>query len=145
MNVYDVAAFTSLALTPATVLLSTEVVLVWSKAARQSLRLLRRSPRSMKETDWFVLGVTIAFIGSIVDNMWWGIAWGTKYGVGSASGLDNWWFRHGTFCNILFRQSTTIIAAAFHLLAGAIPWRRSIALNLMATAILVAVLVAAHP
>lgn len=60
-----------------------------------------------------IAGVYWSFIGSFVDNSWWGVAWSLDY-QGVPSG-ENWWFENGVFSNVLFRQGTGLKAGLLHL------------------------------
>ena len=66
-------------------------------------------------TDWLILGICFSFLGSIGDNIWWGVAWMLKYFNDPAW---IWWFDHGVYSNILFRQAFKIAAGYCHLRAA---------------------------
>jgi hypothetical protein len=64
---------------------------------------------------WLVTGIVISFAASVIDNVWWGIAWSLRY-------LDDpnwvWWFDHGVCSNIISRQGLKIFAAWCHVKAA---------------------------
>ena len=104
------ATLISLALTPMTILASAGVVALWWQSGK---RALIRSDR--RDLDWFILGVLIGFIGSLMDNLYWGIGWAMNYTQHSA-----WqhWLDTGVYNNIAFRQVSTALAAVCHIKAG---------------------------
>lgn len=100
----------SLALTPATIIAAAVVVFLWWGSAKRAFWISHKS-----EVQWFVLGVTIGFIGSMVDNIYWGLAWAADYtGHESRDAL----FRYGVYSNTPFRQICTIGAAVCHIKAA---------------------------
>lgn len=116
MNIYKFSEVISLSLTVPAVLLGLLVVVIWW---RSGLKALRSSART--GTDWLILGIIISFIGSSLDNIYWGIAWGA-----SLFELDSrdFWFQNGVYANIPLRQSAGIIAALCHI-QGAVDWASS--------------------
>ena len=113
MTLHKAAELISLALTVPTVLLGSLVVVIWGKSSIKALKARRKTA-----TDWLILGIVVSFVGSSLDNIYWGIAWGSDL-LGLKSGAA--WFRNGVYTNIPFRQTAGIIAAFCHL-RGAISW-----------------------
>jgi len=66
----------------------------------------RDGQRTMSAAQLFAMSFVTAKIGSIGDQIWWGIAWAFHF-------LDDptyqWWFEHGVYANILFRQIFSLI------------------------------------
>ena len=108
-----VAEYISLVLTVPTIMLAMWVIYDYGpRAVGAARRIVARD--KVSEVDWLVLGIVIAFSGAIVDNIYWGLAWGTRY-LGTYEAVESWLFSNGVFANIPFRQSAGILAALFHL------------------------------
>lgn len=105
-------AFTalSLALTVPTLFGCIGVVWLWSHSALKAWRLSHKT-----ETHWFVIGVAAGFIGSVVDNTYWGLAWLAEFYDHPAR---DWLFRNGVYPNTVFRQCATTFAAFCHIRAA---------------------------
>ena len=105
----NVAELISLGLTVPTVILSAYVVVLFFPIAVYAM-----AERNKKQAEWLILGITIGFMGSIVDNVYWAVAW-------SASYLDldckDFLFTHGVYSNIPFRQLAGVMAAILHCMA----------------------------
>lgn len=86
------------------------VVLHWSPSVYRMLT----TRKDMEGYDWLVLGVTVSFFGMVIDNAWWGIAWTVDYLQWSCK---DWWFRHGVYSNVFFRQLAGAYAAYCHMRA----------------------------
>ena len=140
MGIYEVAALISLALTPVTVILCVAVVAVWGPLCRHTLQ----NRKTASDVDWLILGLSVGFVASIADNIWWGVAWSTAFIEGSTNGLENWWFKHGTFSNIVFRQGGTMLAAILHLRSAVVrsklSWSYIAAANFIVAMLFIAVL-----
>lgn len=119
----------SLAITPATIILSLMVVYVWFGGVKEALK---KKGVSITDLEWFIIGVWIGFLGSVIDNLYWGLAWTADY---LNLSVKDWLFSHGPYSNLPFRQITTTLAAYCHLRA-AINTKNSI---MRATAITTAV------
>lgn len=113
MTPHKAAELISLSLTVPTVLLGSLVVVIWGKSSIKALRATRKTA-----TDWLILGIVVSFVGSSLDNIYWGITWGSDL-LGFQSSAT--WFRNGVYANIPLRQTAGIIAAFCHL-RGAISW-----------------------
>ena len=72
--------------------------------------------KNFKAENWFILGVTIHFAGTLLDNAYWGIAWQESYL--ETEGAENW-FKFGVVPNVANRQAATFLAAMCHLQAAA--------------------------
>ena len=106
----NAAEVASLAVTVPAIVLGIGVVVHWAPAAYRNIC----SRKEMNAHDWFILGVTIGFIGGVADNLWWGVAWSCDY---IHSDYRDWWFRHGVYSNIIFRQLCGTYAAWCHMVA----------------------------
>jgi len=110
MDIHDLAEITSLVLTTPTIFLSVAVVWLWAPSAVRAVRAGLASG-----DDWFILGVTLGFVGSSVDNLYWSLPW-------TASFLSHPWadplFESGVYINVPFRQGFGICAAYCHLRAA---------------------------
>lgn len=110
--VHEITQAISLGMTPAAIVMATLVVCYWWDGFKRALK----KPRSEREAfDWFIIGVAVSFIGSIIDNAYWGLAWGA-YFIGS-----NWadvLFSSGVYFNVFDRQLASIIAAYCHVRAA---------------------------
>lgn len=109
MTSHEIAELVSLGLTVPTIALSLYVVFHWRKAA------LKFRASTATPLDWFVLGVTIGFIGSSLDNLYWSIPWTLKF-IGSPHA--DTWMANGVFYNIPFRQIFGGVAAYCHVRAA---------------------------
>ena len=121
VDVYDaaheIATFVSLATTVPTVLFAFAVVYFFRANARKAFFATER-----REVDWLILGIVIGFIGSLVDNAYWGVCWtGDFFGLA----LTESCFKNGVFPNVFFRQATTLVAALCHLQAAVISHSRA--------------------
>ena len=113
MNIHKLAEIISLSLTVPTVLLSAVVIVIWGKSSLSALKSKKRTG-----ADWLIMGVIVSFIGSSLDNVYWGLAWGADFlGMASRDAL----FHHGVYANIPFRQIAGVIAAFCHI-RGALSW-----------------------
>lgn len=113
MTIHKAAELISLSLTVPTVLLGLLVVAIWGKSSIKALKERRKTA-----TDWLILGIVISFVGSSLDNIYWGITWGSDL-LGLES--SERWFLNGVYANIPLRQTAGIIAAFCHL-RGAVSW-----------------------
>ena len=77
------------------------------------------------ETDCWISGVGLGFLGSALDNLYWSIAWHSHYLDWSTTSVL---FDYGAVSNIIARQSLGLIAGVFHLRAIRVSevgwWRR---------------------
>lgn len=112
MNVQAPAELVSLVLTIPTVVLALSVVYMWLPAAREAWHQETRTGH-----HWFVMGVTLGFVGSAIDNVYWFLPWTAAY-------LQSPYFEtltaKGVFFNIFFRQGLGIAAAYCHIRAAAL-------------------------
>ena len=113
-RIHDTAELVSLGLTVPTITMSVMVCYWWRKAA---LKAVRTSFNMRTGSDWLILGVWIAFAGSIVDNAFWGAAWTSEYlGLPFTETL----FLNGVYFNIPARQMAGAMGGYCHLLAAVI-------------------------
>lgn len=73
------------------------------------------SVNSHPSVKWLVTGIVTSFLASIIDNVWWGIAWGNRY---FDTAYWEWWFDHGVYSNIISRQGLKLFAAWCHIKAA---------------------------
>jgi hypothetical protein len=107
MTVEKAAELLSLGMTPATIILSLWVVKLWAPKAWSLLS----TKQHRDSVGWFIVGVTLGFIGAAFDNLYWGFAWSASF-LGLPS--EEWWFSNGVFSNIPFRQGLGMAAAFCH-------------------------------
>ena len=106
----EIAELISLGMTFPTVVLAIAVVYVWFPSARNAVL------KSNKEAhDWFIVGVVVGFVGSLLDNIYWFMPWTASFlGHPAFETLTN----AGVFFNVFFRQGCGIIAAYCHIKAA---------------------------
>ena len=106
------AELISLALTVAGVIWAFEVIRFWLPEALTAYRSKTKTP-----SQWLVLGIVVSFVGSIVDNTYWGVAW-------TAAFFDHpaqvWLFHNGVFSNVPFRQIPLVAASMLHALGAVV-------------------------
>lgn len=107
----DIAELVSLALTFPTIILAIGVITHWGPQAWHAFK-IHRDDRTA--TQWLILGITVGFIGALLDNLYWSIPWSASY-VGSEH--TGWLVSYGVFFNIPFRQVAGVYAAYCHLFA----------------------------
>lgn len=102
----------SLALTVPFLALMIAVIHVYQGTAWAAWR--QRKIKQLTATDWLLLGICVGFVGKILDNSYWSIAW--------LAHLENkdWWLQHGTTFNIFFRILAGSLAAWCHINAAII-------------------------
>ena len=110
----DVAKFISLTLTVPTLALSLWVVWVYGAEAKEALKRLLTGHR-ITDTQLLIAGITIGFVGSFLDNIYWGLAWSAAF---FELPQERFLFRNGVFANIPFRQGAGVLAASLHLIAA---------------------------
>ena len=105
----DYAEMVSLALTLPTILIGIGVLVHWGPSAWRSwnVKAIHRDA-----SQWLILGVAIGFLGGILDNIYWGIAWSSAYAQHPSR---DFWFANGVWPNIPFRQISGAYAAYCHL------------------------------
>ena len=102
----------SLLLTPLTIFTCIYVAILWRRSAITSWREANKT-----SIQWFIIGVFISFVGSAVDNFYWGITWTVDF-LNPESDLRESLFQYGPYSNLPFRQVTTSLAALCHLKAA---------------------------
>jgi hypothetical protein len=107
--VNDYAEALSLALTWPTVVIGVGVLVHWRQQAWEAWEATadKRTP-----TQWLILGIAVGFLGSVLDNIYWGVAWTADFAELSSR---DFWFRNGVWPNIPFRQVAGAYAAYCHL------------------------------
>lgn len=65
--------------------------------------------------EWLLVGVSISFLMTIGDNLFWGVTWYSKLMKWPTS---QWWFDHGPSANLVFRHVGKICAGMCHLEAA---------------------------
>ena len=89
------------------------VLVHWVKPAYNSLN----TTGKLSSEQWLILGVVIAFLGQMFDNMYWLVTW-TAHFFDAGSLLNDWLFEHGPMANLPFRQASGILAAYCHVYAA---------------------------
>lgn len=102
------AELLSLFLTLPTIIMACVVIYLWGPKTAFILK----GKRPIKDCDWFIIGVTVGFIGQFADNLYWAIPWSLSY-IGSEY-TDLFMF-NGVWFNIPSRQICGIIAAYCHI------------------------------
>lgn len=123
--------FLSLLVTPVTILSALMVVCLWASPAKQAIVKKERG-----SIDWFVLGVFVHFLGSVLDNGYWGVAWTFDY---IDSPHRDAVFDKGAWSNLPFRQIATTVAAYCHIKAAVDSNLRLFRLLFAGTAIVTAI------
>lgn len=108
--ILDSFTLISLFLTPATILLAFVVLRHWGVEAIKAIVSGSPSPQT-----WLIIGIAFGFMGSLVDNLYWGVAWHLSY-IGSP--YVTWWFDHGSISNVFFRQLTGILSGLCHVMSA---------------------------
>ena len=108
MTNQEIAELISLFLTTPTIVLGIVVLLMWGPSATQSIA--NRS--KLDGTQWFILGVTIRFLGQVLDNAYWGLAWADAFITGDH---ESTLFKYGVYPNIFSRQLCGTLAAYCHI------------------------------
>ena len=112
MDAHDIATLISLAMTIPALFGCLGVVWLWHESAWRAWKSEHKT-----ETHWFILGVTVAFAGSFIDNTYWALAWYADfYELPSRDAL----FHHGVYSNTIFRQGCTAFAAYCHIRAAVV-------------------------
>lgn len=102
----------SLVLTSPTVWLAVGVIAIWWTHAFNAWKL---QAKDRKAYDWLIMGVCIGFLGSVMDNLYWGLAWTLDFL--SWEPYRTSFFNWGALPNIFFRQGTGIAAAHCHIMS----------------------------
>ncbi len=100
----------SLAATPSTILMSLFVVACWLPSALRAHR-----AETVDARGWFIVGVTVAFLGGSIDNLYWGIAWSSSF---LELEVKEQLFGAGVYSNIPARQLAGTFAAYCHIRAA---------------------------
>lgn len=109
--VHDVVTVASLALSIPTIVSAFLVVWLWLPPALAEWR----SDSEVSANGYFMLGVAVGFVGSLIDNVYWGAAWTAEF---HGSPLAEPLFQGGVYSNLLFRQTCGLAAAYLHLRAA---------------------------
>lgn len=107
------AEMVSLALTFPTIALSIAVVVAWLPGTTRGWTSANTNPE--RAQAWFMTGVCMAFVGSILDNTYWAVPWSMSF-IGHPA--EDSWMSHGVYFNIWFRQAAGTFAAYCHLRAA---------------------------
>lgn len=110
MDSQGIASVVSLATTIPTILGCIGVVWLWHNSAWAAW-----TDRHKTETQWFILGVAVGFIGAAFDNIYWGVAWTAHYYQHEYTQAI---FDGGVYSNVVFRQLATAFAAFCHIRAA---------------------------
>lgn len=102
------AELLSLFLTVPTIVLAAVVIYLWGPKALS----IARIGHPVRSADWFIIGVTIGFVGQFFDNLYWAIPWSLSYIESQHTDL---FMFNGVWFNIPSRQLCGIIAAYCHI------------------------------
>lgn len=99
----------SLVLTWPTIVAGIGVILHWGPKAWEAYHI----PAPYRtDVQWLILGVSVGFLGGVLDNTYWGVAWTAEFMEWkSAEKL----FATGAMANIPFRQGAGTYAAYCHM------------------------------
>ena len=111
MPLQDLAILLSIALTVPLLGISIWVLEEWLPSVSSHLAF----PEFWSARDWLIVGICLSFTGSIGDNLWWGMAWLLRFLHESSW---EWWFDHGVYSNVIFRQGFKLAAGYCHLRAA---------------------------
>ena len=111
MTIQEAADAISLAATWPTILIGFGVVVHWGPEAWKAF-LKNRKQRTAQE--WLILGIAVGFLGSVLDNGYWGLAWSSHF-IDHHSETTNTLFHRGVYFNIPFRQLSGCYAGYCHL------------------------------
>lgn len=101
----------SIFLTSPTIWLGIGILHLWGPSA---LRTLHKNSDNRDASEWLILGITVAFLGSVFDNGYWGIVWSASFsGSDKFGGL----MTYGPLVNVVVRQAAGIYAAHCHIMA----------------------------
>ena len=114
MTIQEVSELVSLALTVPTVVLGCIVVRLWWPHTKSD-RGIRFDFGNFTGPQWFIAGVTIGFVGGVLDNLYWSIPWAASFFGFDIKGVL---MDAGVYFNIFSRQICGIMAAYCHLMAG---------------------------
>lgn len=107
----DMSELFSMGLTVPVLIATAVVTYLYGRSVIQS----KKEPKDFGGPEWLSMGIAVGFVGSFLDNGYWAIPW-------TLMCLDNesaeWWFNHGSFPNIFFRQTATFCSAYCHLRAA---------------------------
>lgn len=117
VTIHEMAEFVSLVGTVPTILLAVCVVYWYGPIAWHGVRAIKRT-----REHWLIMGITIGFIGSILDNAYWAIPWTLSY---YDHPLTQTAIMNGVFFNVIFRQGCGAVAAYCHL-RGAVESRNDL-------------------
>jgi hypothetical protein len=108
MTLQKTAELISGTLTAATIILCFMVVFHWRRAAKKIIL----SKQKWTAEHWFIMGVTIGFVGELIDNFYWFWPWTAKL-LDDPIHIDL--MNLGVFFNIPFRQVLGSVAAFCHI------------------------------
>ena len=120
---HQITELVSMILTWPTVILSFSVVMIWVPVAwrgvRQlgwrSLTRLKKDNREAAASVFLAVGITVGFLGGLLDNSYWSIPWSLS-SVGHPHEMA--WNQFGPLPNIFTRQLCGMIAAYCHIRAA---------------------------
>jgi hypothetical protein len=105
--------FVSIILTPLVLSSCLLVVLIYGRQAHRAI--VRCRLADLDPSQCLIIGITVGFIGKLLDNSYWAIPWMCSF---FDSPNADQWFRNGVLFNVPFRQTACIISAGFHILAA---------------------------
>lgn len=119
MDKNAIAEAVSLASTFPCICMCTLVVYLWWKPSVKAFKILHSKQWWLDKLEdrhtlghcWFVLGVSIGFVGGTGDNSYWFIPWSFAFVESEQTGV---WMEMGVFFNIPFRQMAGTVSAYCH-------------------------------
>lgn len=121
-DIKNIFELISLGATWPTILTALLVVVLWYFPFLEAMK-----SKSKLSLHWFIIGVFVGFLGSILDNAYWFLAWSAVY-------LDSDWqdflMYNGVYFNVFSRQLCGIIAGYCHI-RSALEHSESVSLRLL--------------
>jgi len=132
MSFFSAAELISIGLTVPTIVLASYVIILWGPEALTIARKRGMDWSDATATDFFIVGVACGFMGQALDNLFWQVAWHTKY---LEMEIQPTVFQWGAVANIFSRQLLGIAAAYCHIKSYALHSKKAIrSLSLVAIA-----------
>lgn len=111
IDFYRNAELVSLFLTNSSIYMFACLLILWTAA---TWKILERGSALRTASDLMILGVSISYLGSLLDNVYWASAWTASY---KNLAIKNVLFKNGVLANIPFRNIPGIISSFLHIRA----------------------------
>ena len=109
-SLVDASTVVSLFLTPWTLLMGLLVIYHWGPACIHAIK-----NKKMDSNNWLILGITIGFIGSVIDNTYWAYFWQLDLNGNDFSKVIQ---KYGIIINVVFKQCAGIISGMCHVMSA---------------------------